>query len=957
MSNDLVEDLRQEIAKGHVLVVVGSGVSMGATHGNPLASWTGLLEDGVERCVKVRGLDSKWADRVREEIRSGDMDDLLSAAEKISSKLGFPDGGEYRRWLRETIGGLRADDRSVLEALRDLDLSLATTNYDGLLEEVTGLPPVTWREGDRVSRAIRKDEPGILHLHGYWGDPESVVLGIRSYERILGHAHAQAVLRAVQTLHTLLFVGCGDGLSDPNFGALLEWARGVFQSSEDRHYRLCLDGEVDDLRKLHKDDHLQPVSYGSDHSKLAGFLHGLKAPASIGAATLPQPTATPSASRLPGKPRCFGRDDEVRDLVETLLQPSPPPTPILGGPGAGKTTITLEALYDRRVIERFGPRRFFVHCDGAASREALVGEIARVVGIEPGANPLASLFQAFEAGPAVLALDNAETPWEAATTAIEDLLSSLSSVEGLALVASIRGDQRPLGPPWRSSIRVGPMGLPAAREAFLAVAGESFRADPDLDRLLEAVDRLALALVLLAHEAEGEPNLASLWNRWQEKRTALLKHADGKKRLNNVEVSLDLSLNGPRMTSAARRLLSLLALLPDGVAHEDLDALMPGIAGEASAVLRKVGLAFDSAGRLWVLALVREYVRQHHLPEEVDLQRTIVYFLEIAATGKVLGRVGGAATLKKMVPELGNIEEMLQIASNRNHPYVINAALGIGKLAYYTGWGSISVLEDYISTSSSRADSDLRLNCLICLGNIAYYRSNHEKAASIFRESLDLARKTGDALKEGRCQRSLAEIAMARSEWNEAYFRVNEALDIAKKSQDTDQEAFCIEDLASIALKSRDFDSAQVNYEKALALFRCSAFVLGEANCLRGLAEVALGQMRYETAYDMYEKAIPLFRSVGDVLCEARCVQGIGDIALSRSDDDAAQSQYKTALLLYKRFKDPYSIGHAHVRLARLAPIGSEVYKHHLHAARLEWESIKRPDLVERLKEEFGEDF
>ncbi len=120
MSDSPVEDLRKEIQAGRVLVIVGSGVSTGATKGNPLASWTGLLKNGVDRCVSVRGLDSKWADRVRAEIGSGDMDDLLSAAEKISSKLGVPDGGEYQRWLRETVGSLFAEDRTVLEALRDL---------------------------------------------------------------------------------------------------------------------------------------------------------------------------------------------------------------------------------------------------------------------------------------------------------------------------------------------------------------------------------------------------------------------------------------------------------------------------------------------------------------------------------------------------------------------------------------------------------------------------------------------------------------------------------------------------------------------------------------------------------------------------------------------------------------------------------------------------------------------
>lgn len=141
MTHDLLDDLRQEISQGHVLVVVGSGVSIGATGKDPLASWQGLLENGVDRCVAVRGLSKEWEDRVKAEIQSGikgDMDDLLSAAEKVSSKLGFPSGFEYRDWLRDTVGPLKAKDRTVLEALRDLNLPLATTNYDGLLEEVTG---------------------------------------------------------------------------------------------------------------------------------------------------------------------------------------------------------------------------------------------------------------------------------------------------------------------------------------------------------------------------------------------------------------------------------------------------------------------------------------------------------------------------------------------------------------------------------------------------------------------------------------------------------------------------------------------------------------------------------------------------------------------------------------------------------------------------------------------------
>ena len=70
------------------------------------------------------------------------MDELLLAAETVAMKLGSPTGGEYRLWLAETVGTLPVSNRIVLEALRDLPVLIATTNYDGLIEEVTGCPVV-----------------------------------------------------------------------------------------------------------------------------------------------------------------------------------------------------------------------------------------------------------------------------------------------------------------------------------------------------------------------------------------------------------------------------------------------------------------------------------------------------------------------------------------------------------------------------------------------------------------------------------------------------------------------------------------------------------------------------------------------------------------------------------------------------------------------------------------------
>src|SRR5262245_30770754 len=96
MSDLLVQDLKQQIAAKQVVVIVGTRVSRSATNNHPCASWQGLLHDGVDRCKQlVHGLPDGWDRRAHEEINSGDLSELLSAAEKVSDKLGAPVSVEY----------------------------------------------------------------------------------------------------------------------------------------------------------------------------------------------------------------------------------------------------------------------------------------------------------------------------------------------------------------------------------------------------------------------------------------------------------------------------------------------------------------------------------------------------------------------------------------------------------------------------------------------------------------------------------------------------------------------------------------------------------------------------------------------------------------------------------------------------------------------------------------------
>ena len=55
--------LARELERGRVVLVVGAWVAVAATRGEPVASWVGLLENGISRCEQVfLNLPDDWGD-------------------------------------------------------------------------------------------------------------------------------------------------------------------------------------------------------------------------------------------------------------------------------------------------------------------------------------------------------------------------------------------------------------------------------------------------------------------------------------------------------------------------------------------------------------------------------------------------------------------------------------------------------------------------------------------------------------------------------------------------------------------------------------------------------------------------------------------------------------------------------------------------------------------------------
>jgi hypothetical protein len=316
-------DLRKQIQARTVIVIAGAGVSLSTTNGSgrKLAGWKGLLLDGSARCETViqPPLTKRWGSRVRGCINSNDLDELLAAAQQIQRKLSRPPGGAFGTWLRETVGKLPVADESLIRAIADLGVPIATTNYDGLISNVTKRPPITWQDPVLVEQWSRGDKDAIFHIHGYWEHPETVVLGVSSYEDILRHPATQHFLRTFFTSGRVLFIGFGAGLEDPNFDALLAWHRQVFPGSQYPHFRLVARKEKRKLQNLHghAGDNITVVCYGEKHADLVPFLQSLCPSGSAGSGL---PSAASSAiSTLPSD---FTEMMSILEMQRAHLTPS-----------------------------------------------------------------------------------------------------------------------------------------------------------------------------------------------------------------------------------------------------------------------------------------------------------------------------------------------------------------------------------------------------------------------------------------------------------------------------------------------------------------------------------------------------------------------------------------------------------------------------------------------------------
>jgi tetratricopeptide (TPR) repeat protein len=694
--------------------------------------------------------------------------------------------------------------------------------------------------------------------------------------------------------------------------------------------------------------------------------------------------------------RCFGRDAEADSLVAALTAAKPACLLVLGSAGIGKTTLTRRVATDPAVAARFGQRRYFVPLETATDDAALRVAIIQAIGLNPASANFNAALARLAEQPALLVLDNLETPWEPEPGAVQDTLLALSATPNVSLLVSLRGSVAPPSPRWTERpTRVEALPEAQARRLFLELAPEAERDATHLGSFLTALGGVPLAVELVAMRAAGDTPLAELWSEWQRLGIELAEHPDQDPgRRTSLRRSLDLSWGSRRLREPGRRLFRLLGALPSGMADADRQTLMSTDATEAARQVGAVSLAFSRDGRLDLLPPVRDYARALHPPEGDEAVLWCRHYLTLARdVGGRIFKAEGASAVIRLTPELPNIQSALQRAVEGEMWTEAAAALdGAYRVMSVTGAGSLATLEALAGACHAANDLHAEARSRYFLGVVALDRSEYDMAFEAYKQALPLYRQLGDVLGETKCIVGLGDIALDRSDYSSAHESYEQALALNCKAGDVRGEALCVARIGDIAFLRSEYNAAREAYIRALSLFRQIEDVLGQANCIHGLGEIERDRSEYDLAYEAYQRALTLyrqvgdargeanclrgygdvalrqldhgaasdayfeslrlFRQIGDLLGEASCVLGMGDVALARGDHNVARDQFFVALGLYQRARQATRIAVVHERLARMSNDAER--DRHVLAARSAWTSMDLPDMVARLDQEFG---
>jgi hypothetical protein len=184
--------------------------------------------------------------------------------------------GTYDTWMRESFEANHITNIELANTLKKMLLTqdiFATTNYDLLLEEATGLGMVTYdNPAVAYSMLDRHASTYVIHIHGAYDSNrgiDNIIADNQQYEAVIANEGAQFIQNILGT-RTIVFVGCGKTTEDGNISRFIQFANKHLKMDKEYYFLYRLGETIDGMP-----DNIKLIPYGDEYDDLPMFLEDM----------------------------------------------------------------------------------------------------------------------------------------------------------------------------------------------------------------------------------------------------------------------------------------------------------------------------------------------------------------------------------------------------------------------------------------------------------------------------------------------------------------------------------------------------------------------------------------------------------------------------------------------------------------------------------------------------------
>lgn len=665
-----------------------------------------------------------------------------------------------------------------------------------------------------------------------------------------------------------------------------------------------------------------------------------------------------------------GRNELLAQLKQRLLTDKSLVLSAMNGlPGVGKSSLAIELVYDREVLNHFTGGILWAGLGRQPDVLTLLGLWGSALGISsPEMAQLTTLSERKQAiqraigyRKMLLVIDDA---WR-----IEDALAFKIGCLDCACLLTTRQPSIAQHFAGADITTVSELsrddGLALLKEfAPLAVEAEADAAS----ELVEAVGALPLALVLMGQYLQGQESsqrrlrMALQQLRQVETRLRLALPASSLEQPSLAEempLSLEavIGLSDEALNEYARQTLRALSVFPpkpntfsekaalalSGSSIQALDrladaGLLESSRGEDRYTLHQAVASYASLTRCdnsplkemvsYFVNYVSEHEKDYDLLEQeinnllaaldaADAQGMQSELLELTNTLYNFLEVRGLYTLAK-----SNLERAIQTARSCDDDiWLVASLLNLGRTEERFGnyTQAKSCYEEGLTLAKALGQDEKTSSLYYALGSLLRVQGEYKQAEAHFQEGLKLTRESGDDAKTCTLLNSLGTVEMNRGAYKQGEAYYQEGLALARTLQEPGLISFLLANLGAATTLRGAYEQASAYLQEGLILAKKLGHRERVIHLLVNLGEVERERGLYKQAERYFSESLMLAREIGNQWLTNAVLIERGELQLKQDSLESATMTFREALEIAEQIKAQNLVAKSWYGLAQIA--------------------------------------